>query len=166
MEGQEWGWILTTLFGGTVVMPIAAPNAAPKKKHSLLPLLTVVFIISYALMTMLIVEQGGVIQQQRNLIQVLQGDSTELWAIKGKAVVEKASRDAENAKKYANTPGAHNQNPSNQAPSTQAPTTQVPPSQGPQRSQTRGGKQARQHIQLPPVPASDLGDQRRVLITL
>jgi len=134
------------------------PVAAPKQKRSLLPLLTVVFIISYGLMTMLIVEQGGVIQQQRNLILVLQGDSRELWAIKGKAVVDKAAR--ENAKKYANAPGAHAQTPSTQAPSTQASPT------APQGSQTRTGKEAKPHIQLPPVPAADLGDHRRVLITL
>jgi hypothetical protein len=145
-------------------MPSAAPNPAPKKKRSLLPLLTVVFIISYGLMTMLIVEQGSVIQQQHNLIQVLQGDSMELWAIKGKAVVEKANR--ENAKRYANTPGAHNQTPLTQTPPGQAPAMRTPSAQAPQRSQTGAGKQAKPHIQLPPVPAADLGDQRRVLITL
>lgn len=131
-------------------MPIAVPNPAPKKKRSLLPLLTVVFLASYALMTMLIVEQGGVIQQQRNLIQVLQTDSTELWAIKGKAVVEKAGRDS--AKKNAN-------------PGTQTPEANkkmAPSAPGGQRTQT----QAKPHIQLPPVPASDMGDNRRVLITL
>jgi hypothetical protein len=150
-------------------MPIAVPNPAPKKKRSLLPVLVVVFIISYALMTMLIVEQGSVIQQQHNLIQVLQGDSMELWAIKGKAVADKANR--ENAKKFANTPGAHNQTPltqapSGQAPATRTPATQTPSTQAPQRSQTGAGKLAKPHIQLPPVPAADLGDQRRVLITL
>ena len=46
-------------------------NAVPKKKRSLLPLLTVVFLLSYGLMTMLIVEQGSVIQSQRNLIKIL-----------------------------------------------------------------------------------------------
>lgn len=132
-------------------MPIAVPNPAPKKKRSLLPLLTVVFLASYALMTMLIVEQGGVIQQQRNLIQVLQTDSTELWAIKGKAVVDKAGRDS--AKKNAN-PGA-------QTPEANK-KTQEPSTPGAQRTQT----QAKPHIQLPPVPASDMGDNRRVLITL
>jgi hypothetical protein len=131
-------------------MPIAVPNPAPKKRRSLLPLLTVVFLASYALMTMLIVEQGGVIQQQRNLIQVLQTDSTELWAIKGKAVVEKAGRD--NAKKNAN---------GMQAPEANK-KTQSPSAPGGQRTQT----QAKPHIQLPPVPAADMGDNRRVLITL
>ena len=158
--GARLGWILTTLFGGTAVMPIAVPNPAPKKRRSLLPVLTGVFIASYALMTMLIVEQGGVIQQQHNLIQILQTDSAELWAMKGKAVVDKANR--ESAKKYSNTPGTRNQGSSTQTPNG-TPSSQAPASK---QSQIRSGREGKPHIQLPPVPASDLGDQRRVLITL
>src|SRR5580658_3130168 len=78
------GCHLTTLFGYTAVMPIAVP----KKKRTLIPLLTVVFLLSYGLMTMLIVEQGSVIQSQRNLIKILMTDSAELWTMKGKAVVD------------------------------------------------------------------------------
>jgi uncharacterized membrane protein len=133
-------------------MPIAVPNPAPKKKRSMLPVLTVVFILSYGLMTMLIVEQGGVIQQQRNLIQVLQTDSAELWAMKGKAIVDKANRPK--GHNPANTPEAENPGASKKAQTPQ------------QRSQVQAGEETKQHIQLPPVPASDLGDNRRVLITL
>ena len=67
------------------------PVVAPKKKGSLLPLLTVVFLISYGLMTMLIVEQNEAIQSQQSLIQVLLGDSKELWAMKGKALTDRVS---------------------------------------------------------------------------
>ena len=52
----------------------------------MLPLLTALFLISYGLMTLLIVEQGSTIQSQRTLIQQLLGDSTELSALKGKAI--------------------------------------------------------------------------------
>jgi hypothetical protein len=133
------------------------PIAAPMKKRSLLPVLTVVFLASYGLMTALIVIQGNTIQQQHGFIQVLMTDSRELWAIKGKAVAEKAAQIQ-----------AHNRA---QAPSTQAqtPSAQVGPSQVAPNQQQRtenAGKAARSHVQLPPVPASDLGDQRRVLITL
>jgi hypothetical protein len=124
------------------------PISVPRKQRSLLPLLTIVFIASYALMTMLIVEQGAAIQQQHNLIKVLQGDSMQLWAMKGKAVGDKAARDKAQA---------HPNSPSTQAPSTQTPR---------QHSQRQAGKEAKPHVQLPPVPAADLGDQRRVLITL
>jgi hypothetical protein len=145
-------------------MPIAAPYPAPKKRRSLLPLLTVVFIVSYALMTMLIVEQGGVIQQQHGLIQILQSDSMELWAMKAKAGVDKANRERAKAAAAA---GTKNPDAPTKAPATQAPTAQQPAAQiHQQRSQSNSGKGAKQHIQLPPVPATDLGDQRRVLITL
>jgi hypothetical protein len=126
------------------------PIVAPKKKRTLLPVLTVLFVFSYGLMTVLIVEQGSVIQSQGNLIKVLLRDSTELWAAKGKAIV-----DGQAARSQAQN---HAQNPSTQAPSTQAPSTQAAPQQ---HSQSHLGRSAKP--QHPPVPASDLTDQRRVL---
>jgi hypothetical protein len=156
------GWHVTTLFGSTTMAPIAAP----KKKGNLLPLLTVVFIASYGLMTLLIIEQGATIQSQRNLIQMLQSDSTEFWAIKGKALHEKQMAVAE-AQRQAQTstqnPSTHGQTPSTQAPSNQTPSTQAAPQH---HSQNRAGKFAQPQTQVPPMPASDLGDQRRELITL
>jgi hypothetical protein len=143
---------LTTLFGSTVVTPIAVP----KKKRSLMPLLTVVFLASYGLMTMLIVEQGSTIQAQHNLIQVLLVDSRDLWAMKGKAVGDKAAQ------------ARALQAPSTQTPSTSTPSTQAAPQH---HSQSRAGKTAKPkthapQTQVPPMPASDLSDQRRALITI
>jgi hypothetical protein len=83
---------LTTLFGiveSTDLKNFEAP-AAPKRKGGWLPLLTVLFLISYGLMTMLIVEQGRTIESQRTLIQELFGDSAQLSAMKLKASVEHA----------------------------------------------------------------------------
>jgi hypothetical protein len=161
---------LTTLFGSTVVTPIAVP----KKKRSLMPLLTVVFLASYGLMTMLIVEQGTTIQAQHNLIQVLLVDSKELWAMKGRAVSDKAAQ----ARAQGQAQGSVTQSPSVQAPSTQIPSTQAPSTSTPstqaapqQHSQSRTGKTAKPKTQVPqthvpPMPASDLSDQRRTLITI
>ena len=152
------------------------PIAAPKKKGNLLPLLTIVFVASYGLMTMLIVEQGATIQSQRNLIQMLQSDSTQFWALKGKALHEKQMALAEaqrQADSQNQTPLTHGQTPSTQTPSTQTPSTQTPSTQAvPQHhSPSRTGKSAKPQTQapptqVPPMPASDLGDQRRDLITL
>ena len=161
------GWRLTTLFDNTAVMTIAAP----KKKGSLLPLLTVVFLASYGLMTLLIVEQGAAIQSQRKLIQVLQIDSTELWTMKGKVLHQMQVAQAQAQRQTqpsTQTPSTHGQSPLIQTPSTQTPSTQVVP---PHHSQSRAGKFAkpRSHApqnQVPPMPASDLGDQRRTLISL
>jgi hypothetical protein len=138
------------------------PVEVPKKKSSLLPVLTVLFLISYGLMTVLIVEQGATIQSQRNLIKILMRDSSELWAMKGKAITDKQMALD------------HNQSPSNQAktpsqaPSTQAPATNDPASknQSKHHLQSRAGKAAKPGFTLPPVPASDLLDQRRTLSTI
>ena len=140
---------MTTLFGYTAVMPVAVP----KKKRSLLPLLTVLFIFSYGLMTMLIVEQGKTIQSQRNMIQILMPESGQFWANKGKEI--DARQKALNQK---NSQAAAGQAQA-QAPSTQAPATQATP-------QSRNGKVAKPQAQRPPAPASDLGDDRRMLRTI
>jgi hypothetical protein len=153
---------LTISFGSTTVMPITVPA----KKRSLLPLLTVLFVFSYGLMTVLIVEQGSVIQSQRNLIKVLGRDSTELWSARGKAIGDQESARAQ-AQSHAQAPSTQEQapahSPSTQSPSTHAPSTQAVPQH---RSQSRTGKIAKPETQLPPVPASDLSDRRRSLNTI
>jgi len=171
------GCHLTTLFGNTAVIAIATPKN-PKKKHSLLPVLTVLFVISYGLMTMLIVEQGSVIQSQGNLIKILNGDSRELWSMKGKALGDKqmAKEHAQNSAQAPSTqaPGLSrtptSQFPSTQFPSTQAPSSsQTPSTQGIQQQQhapSRTGKAAKPGTQAPPVPAADLVDHRRALLTI
>jgi hypothetical protein len=134
-----------------------------------MPLLTVVFLVSYALMTLLIVEQGAAIQSQRNLIQVLQRDSRELWAAKVKAQTQAAAQAQAQSqtKPLTQSPVTQGQSTSVGTPSTQTQSTQTPSTQVPQHhSQSRAGKMAKPQTQVPPMPASDLGDQRRELITL
>ena len=57
-----------------------------KRKSSLLPLLIVLFLISYGLLTLLVVEQDHTITAQKTLISQLYGDSLELTAMKGKEI--------------------------------------------------------------------------------
>ena len=156
---------LTTLFGiveSAELKNFEAP-AAPRKR-GWLPLLTVLFLISYGLMTMLIVEQGQTIESQRALIRELFGDSKELSVMKLKANVEHAqAAHAQSALTQA--PSSHSpssQNPSSQTPSTQAPAKQAPSSQAARRSQN----QAARPFQMPSRPASDLVDTKRALITI
>jgi hypothetical protein len=66
--------------------PILVPTVSPKRKHSMLPVLVVLFVLSYSLMTMLIVEQGRTIDSQRSLIRSLFNDSSELNHMKREAV--------------------------------------------------------------------------------
>jgi len=170
---------LTTLFGNTETIAVTTP----KKKYSLLPVLTVLFVISYSLMTMLIVEQGSVIQSQGGVIKSLLRDSVELWGMKGKP-----NADTQIAKARGQNPGQapstqsptrsqssqipssevpSNQVPSNQVPSTTTPSTQTPSTQGVQQHATsRSGKVAKPGMQAPPIPAEDLVDHRRALVTI
>jgi hypothetical protein len=138
---------------------------ATTKKHGWLPLLTVLFLISYGLMTMLIVEQGQTIESQRALIRELFRDSRELSAVKK---AQQESIPSPSAKTQAPvTQNRLSQNPSTQNPSTQAPVTQAPSSQaGLQHgAQNRAAKQKPQ-VRLPSKPASDLVDDVRTLVTI
>lgn len=164
---------MTTLFGNTAVPSVAAAEiAATRKKRGWLPLLTVLFLISYGLMTMLIVEQGATIESQRALIRELFRDSTELSAVRMKAQQEKnvaeAQRNSQNPSAKMQSPVTQNpstQTPSTQAPSTQAPMTQAPSSQAAQQRPIHKQNQKPQ-FQMPSRPASDLADDRRAVITI
>jgi hypothetical protein len=155
--GQRPGAILTTLFESHAAAIVSATEipVAPKK-HSWLPVLVVLFLISYGLMTMLIVEQGETILSQRALIRDLFRDSKELSAVKINTLKERPL-----------APSTKAQNPSTQIPSTQAPRIQAPSSQaGPQHgAQNEASKQKRQ-FRLPSKPAADLVDDCRTLITI
>jgi hypothetical protein len=155
--GQRPGAILTTLFESHAAAIVSATEipVAPKK-HSWLPVLVVLFLISYGLMTMLIVEQGETILSQRALIRDLFRDSQELSAVKISTLKERPL-----------APSTKAQNPSTQIPSTQAPRIQAPSSQaGPQHgAQNEASKQKRQ-FRLPSKPAADLVDDCRTLITI
>jgi hypothetical protein len=155
---------VTTLFGNTAVPSVAAADTAgPRKNRGWLPLLTVLFLISYGLMTMLIVEQGATIESQRALIRELFRDSTELSAVK-KALQDK------NVVQAQHNPSVKMQSPVTQNPSTQVPSAHVPMNQAPssQAAQQRPiHKQAQKpQFQMPSRPASDLADDRRAVITI
>jgi cytoskeletal protein RodZ len=151
---------LTTLFSDTAIStasPIDAP--LPRKKRGWLPLLTILFCISYGLMTMLIVEQGSTIESQRALILELFRDSSELTATKMKALSDKRAA--------ASSAKAQNQTPSTQDPSTQDHSSQTPSSQAaPQHGRQNPAQKAKPQFQMPSRPASDLADDRRALITI
>jgi len=161
---------LTTQFG-TAAEPTGSLLDVPirPKKHGWLPLLTVLFLISYGLMTMLIVEQGATIESQRALIHELFRDSTELSAVRMKAQQNRGQASTSPTQSPV-TQNPSSQNPSTQipatkAPSTQAPTKQVPSAQaGPQHRTQKSEKE--KQFQMPSRPASDLVDDTRTLITI
>lgn len=131
-------------------------DAAPApKKQSWLPLLTVLFLISYGLMTMLIVEQGQTIESQRSLIRDLFRDSQELSAVK-------------KAQSQGQAPAMQNpsNHPSTQAPSKQAPSSQAGPQAAPQRGTQKEASKQKPQVRMPSKPASDLVDDVRTLIAI
>ena len=154
---------MTTLFGTVEFKEVSEEvPATPRKKHGWLPLLTVLFMLSYGLMTMLIVEQGQTIESQRALIRELFRDSTELSAVKMKAQEERNQTRA-----LAQNPS---QNPSTQVPSIQIPSTQAPtkaPSaQATPQQRAQNQAKPKPQFEMPSRPASDLQDTRRALVTI
>jgi hypothetical protein len=153
-----------TLFGTIECKEVSEIPETPRKKYGWLPLLTVLFMISYGLMTMLIVEQGQTIESQRALIRELFRDSSELSSVKMKAQTERNQAQA-------SVQNPSSQNPSTQAPSSQTPSFQVPMKQAPssqtgpqQRAQNQAKPKA--DFQMPSKPAADLADHRRALVTI
>jgi hypothetical protein len=148
---------VTTLFGNAAVASRA--GIKPARKHGWLPLLIILFLISYGLMTMLIVEQGAQIESQRVLIRDLFRDSAELSAFRTKVAKDQAQATATKTQ----AAGTQNltQNPSAQAPARQAPSSQAAPQH---RAQSPAASQ--KQYQMPSRPASDLADERRALISI
>lgn len=152
-------------FGTTDTNLLTTTEAAPRKKHSLLPVLVVLFLISYGLMTMLIVEQGRTIDSQRALIRDLFHDSQELSAVKLKAQHDEQVQNSEAVDKNPSS-----QNPSAVAPSTQAPTHKAPSKQAPSTQavpQNRAqNRKPNSQVQVPARPASDINDAGRSVIKI
>jgi len=148
------------------------PEPKAKRKHSLLPVLVVLFLISYGLMSFLAVEQDRTIASQRWLIRSLLSDSSELSSLKGKMIQKQYAEAQAQAKagsrSQAQTPLA--QTPSTQAPMTQAPLTQAPLTQdtprGNAQSSHNAGKSRKAMPQKPPLGISDIVDGRRIVKTI
>jgi hypothetical protein len=134
------------------VMPTATalpltlvPPAKPK--HTMLPVLIVLFLISYGLMCLLVVEQGTTIDNQRFLIRQLLGDSTQLSAMKGKAIQEQQAQAQAKAQADARA--------------QQSPSARNHSGKG-----SSNGKMRRPAPQRPPTDTSDAADERRTLISI
>jgi hypothetical protein len=126
---------------------------AAKSRRTMLPVLVFLLVLAWGLMTLVLVEQGSVIQSQRYLIQQLFQDSSQLSALKGKIVWNK------------NHP-AGSLPPASVAPEAVPPATLAPakPSPAPSTDTARCGncKSRRPQDRLP-QQASDRQDARRSL---
>jgi cytoskeletal protein RodZ len=128
--------------------------------------LTILFLISYGLMTMLIVEQGRTIESQRALIRELFHDSTALSAKTKAAQNSTQSPSSKTKVPVTQNPSTHvpsTQHPSTQAPKAQAPSSQAAPQQHHAQSHATQQKPA---FRMPSKPAADLVDDVRTLTTI
>jgi len=141
-------------------LSLAEPK--PKAKRTMLPILTVLFLVSYGLMALLVVEQGRTIENQRYLIMSLFDDSNQLSHLKGKALPQRGEAQAQASTKDHSRSQA--QTPSTQNPSTQTPSTQAAP--GAKAKTSPGASKLRKQLEKPPVGADDNGDLRRSLLKI
>lgn len=138
-----------------------AKTSVLKSKQTLLPVLVVLFLISYGLMTLLVVEQGRTIQTQRYLIQQLFDDSTKLIAMKSEQLQKQHSSTPPEAKAQSQVqaPSSQAKTPSSQKKKT--PSSQVTPRDKALSSQK--GKLQKKLPEKPPKDTSDMADERRAL---
>lgn len=132
------------------LVPISGTTPKPKSKHPMLPVFVVLFLVSYGLMAMLVVEQARTIENQRTLIHSLFGDSTELVHMKLQA--QQKQRAEAQAQADAKS---HSQ--------VQTPSTQDKP-QDP--TSKNSGKARKLAPQRPPTDANSLDDDRRNVVRI
>ncbi len=135
-------------------------NAVTKPGHSLLPALVILFLVSYGLLTMLVVEQGRTIDSQRGLIQMLFSDSVELSGMKGKENLRHQAEAQARARSQVKPPPAQA---APRAPQVQSPSSD-PPQAGVKSQST--SKLAKPLPQRPPKSTADQDDERRTLISI
>lgn len=93
IERASWGHILSVAY--------SAETSGTKTKQSaaMLPLLVILFIVSYGILTLLVFEQGQTIESQRSLLRETLRDSSQLAALKERLAREddkhKAAEQAE-----------------------------------------------------------------------
>ena len=114
----------------------------------MLPLLIVLFLVSYAILTTLVIEQGRTIESQRGLLREMLRDSSQLAALKNKLANAEAkqSQDKAAGKAEQKKPDSGN--------SVAAPKRT-------DKDAKRPGKSTRSLKQIPQKPAADLEDVRR-----
>jgi len=157
----------------------------------MLPLLVVLFLISYVLLTTLVVLQNRTIDSQRGLIHLLFKDNLHLSAMKAGWYGNQAARSNQTtaqgsmfsdnpttqlqAKQAPSTQVQSNQvqskqTPSNQVSATQTPSAQVPVIQATPQASAKSGRNSRKAQKalpaFPPAEMTDPSDMRRVSISI
>jgi hypothetical protein len=137
--------------GGTLTVIYTAQSevAQEKTRGALLPLLVILFLISYGILTLLVVEQGRTIDAQRNLLREMLKDSTQLASLKNKLAREDSGQPRDKATTQSDQKEAVSGSSPSVAPKMPSKETKHP------------GKTARTLKSIPEKPAADLQDVRR-----
>jgi competence protein ComGC len=150
-------------------------NAATKHKRKLtaLPLLVVLFVISYLLLTKLVIEQDKTIDSQRSMIHMLFKDNVYLSRLhKHAGALSKKPKSQDHSQLQAQNPASQNaasESALNQESSSQIPLAQVPSKVGPQanaKTERRTRKAEKAIPASPPPEPTDPSDQRRVSFSI
>ncbi len=141
--------------GAKLTIIYSSETLAPRTKSrpsAIMPLLVILFIVSYGILTMLVFEQGQTIESQRGLIREMLKDSAQLAAIKDKMAREDVKQSHGNAPAQA-APQPDSKNADSASAATSPKTSD--------KKDSRSTKSARTMKQVPGKPASDLEDVRR-----
>jgi hypothetical protein len=136
----------------TVIYSNESVASQTTRPTAILPLLVILFIVSYGILTMLVFEQGQTIESQRGLIHEMLRDSSQLAALKGKLARDdgKQSQDQAAVPTDSKAPQAGN---AGGAKGSEAKALD--------KETKRPSKSARAMKEVPGRPAADLEDVRR-----
>jgi hypothetical protein len=139
-----WGELEAVL--SVIYSSESAPARTVARATAMLPLLVILFIVSYGILTMLVVEQGQTIESQRSLIREMLKDSNQLATLKGKIARDDSKR-------------MHDQAPAQ----NHSDVDSGKPGTGMTGSDKNGKQAGKSHAmkEVPGKPAADLEDVRR-----
>jgi hypothetical protein len=134
----------------TVIYSSETTPRTTARPAAILPLLVILFIVSYGILTTLVFEQGQTIESQRSLIREMLKDSTQLAALKGKLARDDGKGLHDKAAVQTDHKDAASSNPNPAA-----------GAKGQDKDAKRPGKSAHTTREVPGKPAADLEDVRR-----
>lgn len=154
----------------------AIANAATKRKRkwTALPLLIVLFVISYFLLTKLVIEQDKTIDSQNSMIHTLFKDNLYLSQLhKHAGLSSKKPKSQASSQLQAQNPASQNpaaESAANQQSLSRIPLAQVPSSKVGPQANAKSGRRTRKAGKAipasPPPEPTDPSDQRRVSFSI
>lgn len=127
----------------------------------MVPLLVLLFVVSYCILTALVFEQGQTIEAQRGLIREMLKDSTQLAALKSKLARDDGRRSLVQDKVQDRDKDAASVTHKKADADNSATGAKAPDAKGSDKQIHRSTKPEHSKKSLPEKPAGDLEDMRR-----